>query len=81
VYAGRVWCGYACPQTIWTHMYQYTEKLVVGDRNKQLKLDKAPWNGEKIMKRGLVYLIWFIMALVTALTFSSYAVGTDYLYH
>ena len=81
VYAGRVWCGYACPQTIWTHMYQYTEKLVIGDRNKQFKLDKAPWNGEKIMKRGLVYLIWFIMALVTALTFSSYAVGTDYLYH
>lgn len=62
-------------------MYQYTEKLIIGDRNKQFKLDKAPWNGEKIMKRGLVYLIWFIMALVTALTFTSYAVGTDYLYH
>jgi polyferredoxin len=46
-------------------MYQYTEKLIIGDRNKQFKLDKAPWNGEKIMKRGLVYLIWFIMALVT----------------
>ncbi len=81
VYAGRVWCGYACPQTIWTHMFQYTEKLVIGDRNKQFKLDKAPWTGEKIFKRGLVYLIWIIMALVTALTFTSYAVGTDYLYH
>lgn len=80
VFAGRVWCGYACPQTIWTHMYQYTEKLVIGDRNKQFKLDKAPWNGEKIAKRGLVYAIWFIMALATALTFTSYAVGTDYLY-
>ena len=57
------------------------KKLVIGDRNKQFKLDKAPWNGEKIMKRGLVYLIWFIMALVTALTFNSYAVGTDYLYN
>ncbi len=81
VFAGRVWCGYACPQTIWTHMYQYTEKLVIGDRNKQFKLDKQPWNGEKIAKRGLVYVIWAVMALVTALTFTSYATGTEYLYH
>lgn len=80
VFAGRVWCGYACPQTIWTHMYQYTEKLVIGDRNKQFKMDKQPWNGEKILKRGLVYLVWAVMAFVTALTFTSYAVGTDYLY-
>lgn len=80
VFAGRVWCGYACPQTIWTHMYQYTEKLIIGDRNKQFKMDKAPWNGEKILKRGLVYLIWAVMAIITALTFTSYAVGTDYLY-
>lgn len=80
VFAGRVWCGYACPQTIWTHMYQYTEKLVIGDRNKQFKLDKQPWNAEKITKRGIVYLIWAVMAIITALTFTSYATGTDYLY-
>ena len=42
VYAGRVWCGYACPQTIWTHMFQYVEKLVIGDRNKRIKFDKEP---------------------------------------
>ena len=81
VYAGRVWCGYACPQTIWTHMYQFTEKLVIGERNKQFKLDKEPWTAQKIIKRGIVYVIWALMALVTALTFTSYAVGTDYLYH
>lgn len=80
VYAGRVWCGYACPQTIWTHLYQYTEKVVIGDRNKQFKLDKAPWNAEKITKRGIVYVLWAVYAIVTALTFTSYAVGTDYLY-
>ncbi|ELA08114.1 4Fe-4S ferredoxin [Moraxella macacae 0408225] len=80
VYAGRVWCGYACPQTIWTHMFQYTEKLVIGDRNKQFKLDKAPLNTEKIIKRSIVYVIWALMSIITALTFTSYAVGTDYLY-
>lgn len=80
VYAGRVWCGYACPQTIWTHMYQYVEKWVIGDRNKRIKFDKAPMNAEKIAKRSLVYFIWFIMALITALTFVSYVVGTQDLY-
>lgn len=79
VYAGRVWCGYACPQTIWTHLFQYTEKVVIGDRNKQFKLDKAPWNGEKIAKRGIVYVLWLLYAFITAFTFVSYAVGTDYL--
>lgn len=81
VYAGRVWCGYACPQTIWTHMYQYTEKLVIGERNKQFKMDKQPWNGEKILKRGIVQVIWVLIAIITATTFTSYAVGTDYMYH
>lgn len=80
VYAGRVWCGYACPQTIWTHMFQYVEKLVIGERNKQFKLDKQAWNGEKVLKRGIVYVIWFVLSVLTALTFTSYAVGTDYLY-
>ncbi|MFW2177922.1 MULTISPECIES: cytochrome c oxidase accessory protein CcoG [unclassified Moraxella] len=79
VYAGRVWCGYACPQTIWTHLYQYTEKIVIGDRNKQFKLDKQPWNAEKVTKRGIVYVLWLIFAFITAFTFVSYVVGTDYL--
>ena len=80
VYAGRVWCGYACPQTIWVHLYQHVEKWVIGDRNKRIKFDKAPMNAEKIAKRSLVYLIWFIFALITALTFVSYVVGTQDLY-
>ena len=79
VYAGRVWCGYACPQTIWTHLYQHVEKWVEGDRNKRMKLDKQPWNAEKVMKRAVVYLIWLIFSFVTAITFVSYVVGTDYL--
>ena len=80
VYAGRVWCGYACPQTIWTHMYQYVEKLVIGDRNKRIKFDKAPLSASKVAKRTLVYSIWLILSLLTASTFVSYVAGTDLMY-
>lgn len=81
VYAGRVWCGYACPQTIWTHMYQYVEKIVIGDRNKRIKFDKEPMSAKKISKRLLVYFIWFVLSVITAATFVSYVAGTDFLYH
>ena len=81
VYAGRVWCGYACPQTIWTHLYQHVEKWVIGDRNKRIKFDKEPMGASKAFKRGLVYFIWFALSVATAATFVSYVAGTDYLYH
>ncbi|MFT5120968.1 MAG: cytochrome c oxidase accessory protein FixG [Psychrobacter glaciei] len=81
VYAGRVWCGYACPQTIWTHLYQYVEKWVIGDRNKRMKFDKEPMSAKKAFKRGLVYFIWFVFSMITATTFVSYVSGTDSLYH
>ena len=80
VYAGRVWCGYACPQTIWTHLYQYVEKWVIGDRNKRIKFDKEPMSAKKAFKRALVYFIWFVFSVITAATFVSYVAGTDYLY-
>ena len=80
VYAGRVWCGYACPQTIWTHMFQYVEKLVLGDRNKRIKFDKSPMVPQKAFKRSLVYFIWLIFSIITATTFVSYVSGTEALY-
>ena len=80
VYAGRVWCGYACPQTIWTHLYQHVEKWVLGDRNKRFKFDKAPMSASKIGKRLLIYAIWFVLSVITAATFVSYVAGTDFLY-
>lgn len=80
VYAGRVWCGYACPQTIYVHLYQYVEKIIIGDRNKRIKFDKAPWNAEKILKTLAVHSIWGIFSAVTALTFIAFIVGTDYLF-
>lgn len=80
VYAGRVWCGYACPQTIWTHMFQYVEKIVIGDRNKRIKFDKEPMNAKKVFKRFLIYFIWFVFSMITAMTFVSYVSGTAALY-
>ncbi len=80
VYAGRVWCGYACPQTIWTHLYQHVEKWVIGDRNKRLKFDKAPMSPTKAFKRFLVYFIWFALSVITATTFVSYVSGTEAIY-
>lgn len=80
VYAGRVWCGYACPQTIWTHMFQYVEKIVIGDRNKRIKFDKEPMNAKKVFKRFLIYFIWFVFSMITAMTFVSYVSGTEALY-
>lgn len=80
VFAGRVWCGYACPQTIWTHLYQHVEKWVIGDRNKRIKFDKSPLSVMKVVKRSLIYFIWFAFSVITAATFVSYVAGTEYIY-
>ena len=53
--AGRLWCGYACPQTVWARALLWFEEIVEGGRNQRIKLDKAPWNAEKIYKKGLKY--------------------------
>lgn len=67
--AGRVWCGFACPQTVWTELFVRIEFWLEGDRNKRIKLDKAPWNFAKLKTRGLKILLWAILALWTGFTF------------
>lgn len=62
---GRIWCGYACPQTVWTDLYIAVERLVEGDRNKRIKLDKAPWSGEKIVKKATKHTLWILIAAAT----------------
>ena len=62
---GRVWCGYACPQTVWTDLFIAVERLVEGDRNKRLKLAKAPWSAEKIGKKTLKHALWILIAAAT----------------
>lgn len=59
---GRVWCGYFCPQTIWTDLFLWVERQVEGDRRDRIKLDAAPWSVDKIRKRVAKHFIWLIIA-------------------
>jgi len=72
VLVGRVWCGFTCPQTVWTQMFVWAEFLCQGDRNKRIKLDAAPWGPEKVIRMGATHAIWLLIALATALTFVGY---------
>ena len=63
--AGRVWCGYSCPQTVWTDLMIAVERWVEGDRASRLRLDKAPMTGSKLRKRVLKHAIWLLIALFT----------------
>jgi cytochrome c oxidase accessory protein FixG len=62
---GRAWCGYACPQTVWTDLFQHVERFLDGDRNAQLKLDKAPWGPMKAWKRLRKWAVWLVIAFGT----------------
>ena len=67
--AGRLWCGYACPQTVWTEVFLWMEQWTEGDRSQRMKLDAAPWNGEKLLRKGGKHLLWLLFALWTGFTF------------
>lgn len=67
--AGRLWCGYACPQTVWTEAFLWMERLVEGDRNKRMKLDAAPWTSQKILRKTFKQVLWISFALWTGFTF------------
>ena len=62
---GRAWCGYACPQTVWTDLFQHVERLIDGDRNAQFRLLNAPWGPVKIARRLLKWVIWLGIAFWT----------------
>lgn len=62
---GRAWCGYACPQTVWTDLFQHVDRFVDGDRNARMRLDKAPWGAGKIARRGLKWAIYLFIAFWT----------------
>ncbi len=67
--AGRLWCGYACPQTVWTEIFIWIERKIEGDRKDQMKLDKAPLSGRKLALRGAKHAAWLAFALWTGFTF------------
>lgn len=62
---GRVWCGYACPQTVWTDLYIYVERLIEGDRNERMRLDKAPMSFDKAQKKITKHILWIVIAAAT----------------
>ncbi len=62
---GRVWCGFACPQTVWTDLFLAVERRVEGDRNKRIRLAKAPWTMDKIFKKIIKHSIWLVIAVGT----------------
>ncbi|HEV7268191.1 MAG TPA: cytochrome c oxidase accessory protein CcoG [Falsiroseomonas sp.] len=62
---GRVWCGFACPQTVWTDLFMWVENKIQGDRNERMRLDKAPWTAEKWRKKALTHAAWLAIAAAT----------------
>ena len=62
---GRVWCGYACPQTVWTDLFILVESWIEGDRNARLRLHRQKWGTEKIRKYALKWVIWLLIGLAT----------------
>ncbi len=69
---GRIWCGYTCPQTVWTAIFMWVEQITEGERHQRIRLDNAPWNFEKLRKRTLKHAMWLGWAFLTGLTFVGY---------
>lgn len=72
VYAGRVWCGYSCPQSTWTWLFMWCEKVTEGDRNKRIRLAAAPWGLNKLTRRTAKHCLWLAIGVATGLTFVGY---------
>jgi cytochrome c oxidase accessory protein FixG len=69
---GRVWCGYLCPQTVWTDLYMFVERIFQGDRNARMKLHDGPWSFNKIWRLAATHLMWIVIAWSTAGSFVLY---------
>lgn len=75
---GRIFCGWICPQTIFMEMvFRRIEYAIEGDRGKQIRLAKMPWNGEKIRKRLLKWAVFFLISFLIANVFLAYLIGSD----
>lgn len=72
VMVGRVWCGFSCPQTVWTMMFMGVERFFEGGRNKRIRLDLAPWSFNKIWRKGGKHAVWLLIAFITGFTFVAY---------
>jgi len=76
---GRVWCGYACPQTVWTEAYLWMERKIEGNRSQRMKLDRAPSSAAKIRTKAIKHAVWIAFSLWTGFTFVGYFTPIDLL--
>jgi cytochrome c oxidase accessory protein FixG len=70
--AGRLWCGYACPQTVYTEIYLWIARRIEGDRVARMRLDQAPWTANKVARKSAKQLAWLAVGLYTGFTFVGY---------
>ena len=70
--AGRLWCGYACPQTVYTEIFLWIEHKVEGNRSARMRRDAQPWSLDKVSRKSLKHLLWLILALWTGFSFVGY---------
>ncbi|OGB18442.1 MAG: cytochrome c oxidase accessory protein CcoG [Burkholderiales bacterium RIFCSPLOWO2_12_67_14] len=70
--AGRLWCGYACPQTVYTEIFLWIEKKVEGDRSARMRLDQSPLSAAKFSKKWIKHALWILFSLWTGFTFVGY---------
>lgn len=72
VFAGRVWCGYTCPQSVWTFLFIWVEHRLEGTRHRRIKLDKRPMDADKLWRKSAKHAIWLVIAAATGITFVGY---------
>ena len=77
--AGRIWCGYACPQTVWTEAFFWMERKIEGTRAQQMKLDQSPFSLKKFRIKAIKHTAWVAFSLWTGFTFVSYFTPVDQL--
>ena len=70
--AGRLWCGYACPQTVYTEIFLWIERRIEGDRSARMRLDAAAWGSQKLLRKGGKQIAWLSVGLFTGFTFVGY---------
>jgi cytochrome c oxidase accessory protein FixG len=70
--AGRLWCGYACPQTVWTQVFVWMEQLTEGKRQQRMKLDRSAWTAQKLLRKSAKQLLWISFSLFTGYSFVGY---------
>ena len=70
--AGRLWCGYACPQTVYTEMFMWIERKIEGDRTRRMQFDQSRWGTRKLALKASKHAVWLAIALWTGFTFVGY---------